>query len=177
MLVILVVNGASSCDAFYLGVRKHELRPPAFLVILPLMAALVCGALEWSCLTRASGFKSYEVPSTSMTPTIEKGDRVMADMRAFSAREPERGDVVVVKRDGITYVKRVIGLPGETVSINGGIVSINGNPITESYVSLTEGPEAFGRDFQATEVPAHSYFLLGDARDFALGFRTGGQTC
>lgn len=107
-----------------------------------------------------------------MTPTIEKGDRVIADMRAFSAHDPVRGEVVIIARGSISYVKRVIAVPGEVVSINGGVVSIDGNPIAESYVSLTEGAEAYGRDFQATKVPAHRYFLLGDARDIALDSRS-----
>lgn len=92
--------------------------------------------------------RSYHVPSLSMQPGLELGDRFIADMRAYAAgASPRRGDIVVFRhpRDtGIVYVKRVIGLPGERVRLLEGIVHIDGRavPTTDGGEVVTSGSGA-----------------------------------
>ena len=100
-------------------------------------------------------FDTRNIPSSSMVPTIEPGDRViMSRLSYLGAREPERGDIVVFRapeelneRDDL--IKRVVGLPGEEVAVSGGAVYINGEALNEPYLAETPyyefGPYKIGR--------------------------------
>ena len=81
---------------------------------------------------------------------------------------PERGDVVIVHYPGSSnnYVKRVIGLPGETVSIKDSTVYINGQPLTEDYTSDDDYS-----DMDAVVVPENSLFVMGDNRAYSSDSR------
>jgi signal peptidase I len=124
----------------------------------------------------------YRIPTASMEPTLhcarpEQGcrarfsDRVLANRFLYHFKDPERGDIVVFDAtdrirqrclESGTFVKRIIGLPGETVTVNGdGFVSIDGEPLDESdYVD----PGRRGGTFGTWRVDENAYFLLGDNR-------------
>jgi signal peptidase I len=97
----------------------------------------------------------------SMQPNLYAGFRVMTEKISYYLHEPQRGDVVVVERpvsEG-NLIKRVIGLPGETIEVQDGHTFINGVPIDEPWVSY------FGGQNQAPiQVPAGSVFIMGDNR-------------
>lgn len=109
---------------------------------------------------------NVNIPSGSMQNTIMKGDRVFGFRLAYLFSEPERGDIVIFKwpdDESVNYIKRIIGLPGETVTIRGGKVYINDSdtPLDEPY--LAETP--WDQDFGPYEVPEGHYFMLGDNRN------------
>ena len=82
--------------------------------------------------------------------------------------EPERGDIIIFKypeNEKETYVKRVIGCPGEYVEIRNGVVYINDEPLEEDYVYYIGGVADPAGDFPKTLVPEGSYFVLGDSRN------------
>ena len=143
------------------------------------------------------GWRSFSIPSASMEPTLAVGDTLMADVRAPGAL-PARGDVVlftVPGRDGAetVYVKRVVGLPGERVSLRGGVVAINGVPVgwrPDGTIEVDDVPNTTlarrvietlpgGRthavaklssdgpmnDMPERLVPAGALFVMGDNRD------------
>ena len=104
------------------------------------------------------------VPSGSMENTIMTGDRVIANRLAYLNDSPERFQVVVFRfpdDESRLFVKRVIGLPGETVEIKAGKVYIDGAPLEEGDY-LTEPPTG---DYGPFTVPAYHYFMLGDNRN------------
>lgn len=102
------------------------------------------------------------IDGASMLPTLEDGDRIWAERVSYLLGAPRRGDIVLIRaRDGGGFVKRVIGLPGETVEIRGGRVLIGGKPLAEPYSCLD------GEDFPRVTVPPGSYFVLGDNRPFS----------
>ncbi len=128
--------------------------------------------------------QAYQIPSTSMEPTLLKGDFVLAKPLR---RAPERGDIVVYRRRGVVYMKRVVGLPADTVSMQNGTLFVNGHSVTEPYASHRLERSFFDQDFlwqrdyvapgidAATYhptltfwgpivVPPREYFLLGDNR-------------
>jgi signal peptidase I len=133
----------------------------------------------------------YRLSSASMEPTLHcargtpnclggAADVVLANRLVYRLRNPRRGEVVVVqlpqaaaRKCGAeaTVIKRVIGLPGESVSERDGVVSIDGRPLREPYVDLFHDDH----DPQASwHVPAGGYFLMGDNRGESCDSRTVG---
>lgn len=120
--------------------------------------------------------KPYRIPSESMAATLVPRDRILVNRVVYHLREPHRGDVVVIDSHvvGRVLVKRVVGLPGETISLRGGDVYIDGRRLSEPYVRRSGGrPEATEPFVDTGEawsletpyrIPAGCYFLLGDNR-------------
>ena len=113
-----------------------------------------------------------EVPSGSMENTIMTGDRVIGSRLSYRFEDPKRGDIAIFRfpdNEKIYYVKRIIGLPGETVDIIDGKVYIDGSdiPLDEPYIRepmIPEAPMHF-------EVPEGSYFMMGDNRNYSMDAR------
>ena len=107
----------------------------------------------------------------SMQPNLYVGYRVMTEKVTYHFREPQRGDVVVINRPAgeTALIKRVIGLPGETVSVIDGHAYINGEPIAEPWVSYFGG-----RDCPPTYIPPGYFFAIGDNRRDSLDSRALG---
>lgn len=108
-----------------------------------------------------------DVPTGSMENTIMPGDRLIGSRLSYLRKEPERGDIVIFRypdNEEALYVKRVIGLPGETVDIKDGLIYINGSeePLTEDYLK-EEWTVATG-DYHF-EIPEDSYLMMGDNRN------------
>lgn len=104
-----------------------------------------------------------EVPTGSMERTIMTGDCLLGFQLAYLFTEPKRGDIVIFPlpdNPEITYVKRIIGLPGETVEISGGYVYIDGKVLPEDYLK-----EDMTGSYGPYEVPDGCYFMLGDNRN------------
>jgi signal peptidase I len=106
------------------------------------------------------------IPTGSMIDTININDRVFAFRQAYLFSEPDRGDIIVFpfpddERDD--YIKRIIGLPGETLEIKNGELYINGELIDESDY-ITE-PMKENENFGPYEIPEDSYFVMGDNRN------------
>ena len=119
-------------------------------------------------LLRLFVFEFVNVEKTSMYPTINDGDKLFVLKAAYIFSQPQRGDIAIVKiSDSESYVKRVIGRPGETIEIKDSTVYINGLQINEDY--LPPGLEY--PDFPLTAVPEDSYFLIGDNRFFSKDSR------
>lgn len=101
----------------------------------------------------------------SMEPTIEEGDLIFVNRVAYRLRRPERGDVVAVRIAGesVVYVKRLLGLPGDSLAFVDGVLWRNGEPVNEPYVSKRAG-------WQLAEVRlgADDYFVVGDNRGMAM---------
>jgi signal peptidase I len=128
------------------------------LLILAISFALVFG------FVRPFVVEAFVIPSESMVPTLEVGDRVLANKFIYRFTEPDRGDIVVfrsVEGGGEDLIKRVIALPGDTVAVEDGTVFVNGEPVKETYVN-EEFPDA---SFSATtQVPEGHVFVMGDNR-------------
>lgn len=104
-----------------------------------------------------------EVPSGSMENTIMIGDRVFTFRLAYLISDPKRGDVIVFPYpddEKVDYIKRIIGLPGETIEGKDGLVYIDGKPLAEAYVR-----DKIDSDFGPYIVPKDSYFMMGDNRN------------
>ncbi|HMC39322.1 MAG TPA: signal peptidase I [Acidimicrobiales bacterium] len=109
----------------------------------------------------------YYIPSGSMEPTLKIGDKVLVNKLSYHMHSVHRGDVVVFKRPKNDYdvtikdlIKRVIGLPDETISASGGHVFVDGQPIKEPWLPKGITTATFG----PVHIPAGEYFVMGDNR-------------
>lgn len=108
-----------------------------------------------------------KIPTASMVSTINEGDHVLTTMLPFYYRDPEYGEIVVFKHGTESWVKRVIGKPGDEMDIIDGIVYRNGEALDESdYLAEDTTSEPFGQDPISFPyiVPEDHYFLMGDNR-------------
>lgn len=115
----------------------------------------------------------FYIPSRSMEPTLLPGDRIIVSKFLYHFREPQRGDVIVFryprdpKRD---FVKRVIGLGGETVALRNGKLYVDGRQVPETYLP----PGLRFADFGPVRVPPGQLFVLGDNRNSSDDSRVWG---
>jgi signal peptidase I len=119
--------------------------------------------------------QAFRVQGTSMEPLLRDGDRIVVNKLVYRLGEIERGDVVVFwyPRDpSVSFIKRVVGRPGDRVEIRSGRVFVNGEPLSEDYL-----PEEF-RDtdsLPAVDVRPGYFFVLGDHRRSSNDSRSWGQ--
>jgi signal peptidase I len=139
---------------------------------------LIGGALVIALVVKAFLFQAFYIPSDSMVPTLKTNDRVIVNKLSYHLHKVHRGDIIVFRTpkgpDGKPIdptikdlVKRVIGLPGETVSEKDGHILINGKALKESY--LPEGTVSNCASFPAQcfptgPIPASRYWVMGDNR-------------
>ncbi len=142
--------------------------------------------IEWlvvlvAALVLALGVRTYVaqmfyIPSGSMLPTLQIGDRIVVDKLSYDIHGVQRGDIVVFRRpplepaDYSDLVKRVVGLPGDTIASVGGRVYIDGKPLDEPWLpspAPVTSPSPLPYDFSLNHpytVPAGEYFVMGDNR-------------
>ena len=104
----------------------------------------------------------FRIEQVSMLPNLHEGEYVIVDKVSYTFRQPERGEIIVLKNPSPSQpdlIKRVIGLPGETIEVRSGQVYINGQPLTEPYIQQPMGQEQAPLSLQADQ-----YFVMGDNR-------------
>jgi signal peptidase I len=159
--------------------RKSLVREYVEAIAIAILLALVI---------RTFVVQAFTIPSGSMMDTLLVGDYILVnkflygpelpftDIQLPGLRDPARGDIIVFKypqdekRD---FIKRIVGVPGDTVQVRGGQVFVNGQAFDEPYVKATGGrPHLGGAPYcgyaygcEPTVVPPHAYFVMGDNRD------------
>lgn len=117
-----------------------------------------------------------EVEGASMENTLHNGDNLIVDKLSYRFRDPERFDIIVFPfqyQANTYYIKRIIGLPGETVQImEDGSIYINGEKMEESYGREVIQPETIGRAAEPIVLGEDEYFVMGDNRNNSSDSRT-----
>ncbi|MBR1866692.1 MAG: signal peptidase I [Lachnospiraceae bacterium] len=132
----------------------------------------VVAVLVWTIHTFVG--ERTTVDGRSMYDTLADGDSLWLDKLSYRFHDPERFDIVVfpVPDEGY-YIKRIIGLPGETIRIDEqGVIYINDQPLDESYGYETIAPDEIGRAGQGVVLGEDEYFVMGDNRNHSLDSRT-----
>ncbi|MFC1624997.1 signal peptidase I [Patescibacteria group bacterium] len=124
-------------------------------------------------------FQPHKIKGASMDPNFKDAEYLLTDKVSYRFGEPKRGDVIVFKAPGLEgeeFIKRIIGLPGEEVSINENKIYINGNILDEKYLTpdkYTSGG-IFLSEGNTLTVPEESYFVMGDNRQHSSDSRSWG---
>jgi signal peptidase I len=143
-------------------------------VIVVVVAVLV------AVLLRAFVVQTFYIPSGSMEPTLQIGDRILVNKLSYHLHGVDRGNIVVFSRPPTEscggpevndLVKRVIGMPGDVLTLSGGYVYVDGKRLDETWLPSTEqgvtsaGPEGSNWNLSRPyRVPANDYFVMGDNR-------------
>ncbi|MBU25825.1 MAG: signal peptidase I [Gammaproteobacteria bacterium] len=208
VVIVLLTGVVYGFDIVYFKNRRDGRKPGviidysrSFFPVLSLVLVL-----------RSFLFEPFQIPSGSMLPTLKIGDFILVNKFDYGLRlpvlgntvvelgQPKRGDVMVFKypdNNRINFIKRVIGVPGDTIAYRDKVVYVNGNaqtlttlPIDESVVMppLTEEAteklgkrehriwrrQTQGRDFGPIVIPDRQYFVMGDNRDNSNDSRVWG---
>jgi signal peptidase I len=141
---------------------------------------VVVVAISSALLVRAYVLQQFAVEGTSMLTTLHPSDRVLVNKLSYRLHDPRRGDVVVLKRIETNaqerdLIKRVVGLPGETLEYRDCQLFINGALIKEPYLDpLIVAPNRCGADQPAVKVEPKHVFVMGDNRGGSLDSRDSG---
>jgi signal peptidase I len=158
------VNSATSNRRSLLGTLVHWARDLVFSVVLAVIVILFL-------------YQPVKVEGTSMMPTLDDQERIFINkfVYRFHFSSVDRGDTVVFWFPGDpskSYIKRVIGVPGDRVEVDHGTVIVNGQALVEQYV-----PSEFRDDnsMPAKTIPQDQYFVLGDHRSSSNDSRSWGM--
>jgi signal peptidase I len=195
--IVMALQLFATIDAAVRAWRLKSIELRRFNRVWVYLLALAIGFASNEALTSSLNFGAWNIPSGAMLPTLQIGDHLFADKRYFAGHEAQYGDLVVFKlpTDGKTdYIKRIVGLPGDTIQMIGGRLHINGKAVERTrihdevqqrgamtvlvpqYIETLPG----GRSYRIREergdegmldntpsymVPADHYFAMGDNRD------------
>jgi signal peptidase I len=127
-------------------------------------------ALGLAVLIRVFVAEPRYIPSDSMVPTLQTGDRLVVEKISYRFRPPTPGEIIVfdppqaLQRQGYTknqaFIKRIIGTSGQEIAIDNGLVYVDQQPLTEDYIA-----EPPSYHFQPMQVPSNQLFVMGDNRN------------
>lgn len=135
-----------------------------------LQSLVIAGILAFFIITFIA--QSFVVDGRSMEPTLKDGERLFVNKFIYRFHPPERGDIIVFTPQGANnkkYIKRVIGLPGDTILVKDGKTYLNGEPIQENYIK-----ESMKGTYGPYQVPEESVFVMGDNRNHSADSRFPG---
>lgn len=147
-----------------------------FVYVGYLLVAGLLGQASVSFVVTPYLVQAFKMPTGSMEPTLLIGDHLLVNKRIYRAKEPQRGDVIVFRyprNPETSYVKRLIGEPGDMLEMVGRTVYINGKPIVENYVQYID-PASIYAHYGPYHIPPGQYFVMGDNRDLSQDSRFWG---
>ncbi|MCM2676727.1 signal peptidase I [Alkalicoccobacillus plakortidis] len=130
-------------------------------------------AILLAVIIRTFLFTSYEVRGESMLPTAHEGELFIINKLNYQFGEPNHDDLIVFHAtQSEDYIKRVIGLPGDTIRVESDVLYINDEPVEEPYLDdVKPGPGKYTEDFDEVFVPEGHVFVMGDNRPSSLDSR------
>jgi len=174
LLVIFPIHAAViATREKFLPVKKYN---RWWVYLLWMVLGWVMGNLFFANHAQILGFESFRLPSESNSPTLERGDVFLANTRQYIAHAPEFGEFAVFRLgSGPNFVKRLVGLPGDTVELRDGVLIRNGIAVNEPYLHAPRTDFPGYRIFSPVTLGTDEFFLMGDYRDNSRDSRTMGS--
>jgi len=170
-----------AADAFLLARRAgpgYELRWfNRWYVYVVALIVVSAATNRYGALIRREVLEAFRIPSGAMAPTLLVGDHILTNKRAYRVGDPQRADVAVLEDPADSsklFVKRVVGLPGDTIEMRRKVVWLNGAPLDEPYAVPGEAATSAPADYPPLSIPRGYYFVLGDNRDASNDSRAWG---
>ncbi|HEX5094625.1 MAG TPA: signal peptidase I, partial [Acidimicrobiia bacterium] len=184
-LVVLAASVITSGILLHLNPLQWGLLIGGTVCLTLLALALAPSVLEWlvllvtavaiAIIIKTFLVQAFYIPSGSMLPTLQENDRVLVNKLSYKMHDVHRGDIVVFEappgmeqRDIKDLVKRVVGLPGDDVSLHDGQVYINGKALDEDYLpggpAQTPSEACSGHTETDWKIPDNAIFVMGDNR-------------
>jgi signal peptidase I len=139
------------------------------------VVVIVAAAFLLALLLQLFVVKPFEIPSESMEPTLVMGDRVLVNRMVYHFRSPERGDVIVFDPPGVDstepFIKRVVAIAGDTVSVHDGLLWVNGKAQDEPYLK----DATIFEDYPEVTIEPGHVWAMGDNRNNSGDSRVFGQ--
>lgn len=123
-------------------------------------------------------YKTYRFSSKSMHPTIQSGEYILADLQAYIESKPQRGKLIIFKSpqdNSIHFIKRIVGLEGDTIKIEGEKLFINNQLVKEEYAFFDKDVPAYDTNIGPLQIPPGMVFVLGDNRRKSMDSRSFGH--
>lgn len=130
-------------------------------------------ALLLAFILKSFIFATSIVKGDSMVPTLQTGERIIFNKFIYIISKPNRGDIVIITHPNENYVKRIIGLPGETIEVRDYKLFINEVEQDSSFVNAEEHNLLKAYEFGPIIIPANHYFVIGDNRSISRDSRNG----
>jgi len=171
LLIVPIISAVASYHAF-IALPKHQRQRQNLIIVITILVLATGIITSYLPTWIRQEVDFFEIPSKSMLPTLDVGDRVF--VRKSRNYSPQQGDVIVFKIPDAAkilesetnnnkeryFIKRVIGEPGQAVSVSDGVVYINDQRLQEPYIAA---PPTY--EWESESVPPNSYVVMGDNRD------------
>jgi signal peptidase I len=140
------------------------------ILILPLLMYIInpFGTASLDPRARIAGYIPFRIPASAMKPTLKKDDYILVSSFAYMFDEPKINDLIAFKypkNRNVNYIKRVVALGGNDISLVKGKVVVNGKEINQSYVNSKNTLKTNKKSIGPWHVPEGMVFVLGDNRD------------
>jgi signal peptidase I len=183
----LAIHGASAIDAARIAVRRRRqgfVEPEPYQRWWVYCAYVLFSLMITPLFQGIVPLQTFAIPSENMVPTLAPGDEMVVRKVTGELEGVERGRVVVLRYEaGGTYVvSRILGLPGETIHLRGGVVHVDGAPIDDPWArgaasAASAGPSIWMERLENVDpvrIPDDAVFVMGDDRDRSLDSRMRG---
>jgi signal peptidase I len=190
----LPLNAIGAAHGAYLARRRDRDRTMPRYSRWYVFVGLLVATYLFAFGIRTFLFQPFDIPSASMSPSLNQGDYFFVSKRAYDREPPQRGDIVVFRFYGEDFVKRIAGVPGDRIQMRDGTLMLNGHAVARTRIADFTDTDAFGvqrniaryretlpsgRSYATLQlsgdapqdntqiyvVPPQSYFVLGDNRD------------
>jgi signal peptidase I len=181
---ILLVAFAIAILRLGLHLSRNAIGPKLDAYGGELLESILCAWVIVFLFIRPFFYEQFSIPSGSMIPTLLIGDRIVVNKYDYRFHLPQRGDIIVfksppsAKQNQADFVKRLIGLPGDTVDLIAGDVYVNGKKLSEPYIREPDSTEPLSEYASALTFPYHVpsgyYLMMGDNREESFDSRGWG---
>ncbi len=138
-----------------------------------LLVVLIGSGINYSIelAIRENVIQGFNIPSGNMKPTIMKGDYILCNHIYYQTHNPARGDIIIFeypRNERVNFIKRIIGVPGDTITIKNNKVFVNDQRLEEPYALYSHPevkPKNPKKNFGPIVIPKNEYFVMGDNRD------------